>query len=146
MDPTTPTQPDRITAAELRAKFIALDAKLEQMEIDVHQTSITLERIAAALASATLAASQQQQTPASSDQTVTFDCSIIVAGIDDNGQPTYKAKGGQYQKFGVRIWPELLPALGIDPAALKPGPNQVNLRLVALIGETGPRKVISLAK
>jgi hypothetical protein len=64
---------------------------------------------------------------------------------DDNGQPVYKAKGGQYSKFGVRIWPEVLPVLGVNPATLKPGPNPVNLCLVALMGEHGPRKVINIA-
>ena len=71
---------------------------------------------------------------------------VLLVGIDENGQPTYKAKGGQYAKFGVRIWPEVLPELGINPDELKPGPNPVNLHLVALMGEKGPRKVIGLAK
>ena len=75
-----------------------------------------------------------------------FLATVLLVGIDDNGQPTYKAKGGQYAKFGVRIWPEVLPALGIDPATLKPGPNACNMRLIALMGDTGPRKVIALAK
>jgi hypothetical protein len=48
-------------------------------------------------------------------------------------------------KFGIRVWPELLPTLGVDPAALKPGPNPINLRVRVLMGEHGPRKVISLA-
>ncbi len=81
--------------------------------------------------------------------------SVLLVGIDDNGQPTYKAKGGQYAKFGVHIWPETLPALGVDPAELtcacsagagKPGPNPVNLHVLALMGDKGPRKVIGLAK
>jgi hypothetical protein len=79
----------------------------------------------------------------------------LLVGIDDNGQPTYKSKGGQYAKFGVRIWPEVLPSLGIDPANLtcacgagagKPGPNPINLNVLALMGEKGPAKVIGLAK
>jgi len=48
-------------------------------------------------------------------------------------------------KFGVRVWPETLPALGIDPATLKTGPNPLTLRVRALMGEKGPRKVIGLA-
>jgi hypothetical protein len=76
---------------------------------------------------------------------VEFVASILLVGVDDNGLPTYKAKGGQYMKFGVRIWPEILPELGIDPASLKPGPNPINLKVRALMGEHGPRKVISLA-
>ncbi len=65
---------------------------------------------------------------------------------DDAGQPVYKVKGGQYQKFGVRVWPEILPALGVDPGSLKPGPIRVNLKVNVLMGENGPRKVISLVK
>ena len=82
---------------------------------------------------------------ASCKETVDFLATTLLVGIDDNGQPTYKAKGGQYAKFGVRIWPEVLPALGIDPAALKPGPNPVNLHVLDLMGDKGPRKVIGLA-
>ena len=83
---------------------------------------------------------------ASCKETTDFLSTTLLVGIDDNRQPTYKAKGGQYAKFGVRIWPEVLPALGIDPASLKPGPNPVNLKVNVLMGENGPRKVISLAK
>jgi hypothetical protein len=49
-------------------------------------------------------------------------------------------------KFGVRVWPEILPTLGVDPASLKPGPNPVNLKVNVLMGENGPRKLISLAR
>ena len=75
-----------------------------------------------------------------------FIATSLLVGIDDNGANTYKAKDGQYQKFGFRIWPEILPELGIKPDNLRPGPNPCNLRLVALMGDKGPRKVISLAK
>ena len=83
--------------------------------------------------------------PAQTGQTVTFQATTLLVGIDDAGQPTYKAKGGQYMKFGVRIWPEILPALGIDPARLRPGPNPIDMQLRALMGEKGPRKVIGIA-
>ena len=78
-------------------------------------------------------------------QTVDFVASVLLVGVDDAGQPTYKAKGGQYSKFGVRIWPEVLPLLGIDPAKLKVGPNTINLLVRAVMGEKGPRKVIGLS-
>ena len=132
-----PTPPDRITAAELRAAFQALTERLDTIEADITALRDGL---------ATAASQPQQQQPASMGTTVQFDAQVILVGVDDTGQPTYKAKGGQYAKFGVRIWPEVLPSLGIDPATLKPGPNTVDLHLVALMGEKGPRKVISLAK
>ena len=132
---TTPT-PDRITPAELRAAFQALTERLDTIEADI---TALRDGLAAA-------ASQPQAAPAPAGQTVDFLATTLLIGIDDNGQPTYKAKGGQYAKFGVRIWPEVLPALGIDPANLKPGPNPVNLHVLALMGEKGPRKVIGLTK
>lgn len=59
----------------------------------------------------------------------------------------------------MRIWPETLLGLGVDPASLTcacncaatsgagmPGPNPVNLHVLALMGDTEPRKVIRLAK
>ncbi|MGA2490016.1 MAG: hypothetical protein ABSF99_07485 [Anaerolineales bacterium] len=135
---TTPTPaPEKITAAELRAAFQTLAERLDTIETELAAMREGL---------ATAAAQPQAATTAPAGQTVDFVANTLLVGIDDNGQPTYKAKGGQYAKFGVRIWPEVLPILGIDPASLKPGPNAVNLRLVALMGEKGPRKVIGLAK
>ncbi len=75
-----------------------------------------------------------------------FEATNLLLSYDDNGQPVYKVKGGQYQKFGVRVWPEVLPLLNVDPASLKPGPNPVKLHVVVLMGEHGPRKVIGLSQ
>ena len=126
---------DKMTPAELRHAFQALTERLDQIESEI---TALRDGLAAA-------ASQPQPAPAPAGQTVDFVASILLVGVDDNGLPTYKAKGGQYMKFGVRIWPEILPELGIDPDHLKPGPNPINLKLRALLGEHGPRKVISLA-
>ena len=130
---TTPPAPDRITPAELRAAFQSLNERLDLIETDL----ITLR-------DGLVAAASQPAAPAPGN-TITFDATILLVGVDDNGAPTYKLKGSQYMKFGVRVWPETLPALGIDPAALKPGPNPLNLRVRALMGDKGPRKVIGLA-
>jgi hypothetical protein len=83
---------------------------------------------------------------ASCKETVDFLATTLLVGIDDNGQPTYKAKGGQYAKFGVRIWPEVIGSIVPDITELKPGQNPVNLKLRALMGENGPRKIIGLAE
>jgi hypothetical protein len=133
---TTPTPtPDRITPAELRAAFQALTERLDQIDAEL-----------TALRDGLAAAASQPAAPAAG-QTVEFIASTIAVGIDEKtGDRTYKALGGQYTKFGVRIWPEVLPALGVEPASLKPGPNPVNLHLLALMGERGPRKVIGLTK
>lgn len=83
--------------------------------------------------------------PAAAGPTVVFMAETISYGIAEDGKPVYKAKGGQYTKFGVRVWPEALQALGIDAATLKPGPNAFGKAVVALMGEKGPQKVIGLA-
>ena len=132
--PTPASQPDRISAAELRSVLQALTERLDQIEASL-----------AAVRDGLTAAASQPPASQPAGETVTFDATILLMSYDDNGLPVYKVKGGQYMKFGVRIWPEVLPALGVDPATLKPGPNPVNLRVRVLMGEHGPRKVISLA-
>jgi hypothetical protein len=128
------SQLDRMTAAELRAALQALTERLDQIEAS----------LAAVREGLTAAASQPAASPAAGE-TMTMEATILLMSYDDNGQPVYKVKGGQYMKFGVRVWPEVLPALGVDPATLKPGPNPINLRVRVLMGEHGPRKVVSLA-
>jgi hypothetical protein len=129
-----PSGSDKITPAELRAAFQALNERLDVLETELATMREGLNA----------AASQPQA--ALAGNTIEFIASILLVGIDDNGLPTYKLKGGQYMKFGVRVWPEVLPELGLDPAALKPGPNPVNLHVLALMGEKGPRKVIGLVR
>ena len=51
---------------------------------------------------------------AANDSYKDFDAEAITMGQDDNGRVVYKVKGGQYGKFGVRVWPEVLPLLGVD--------------------------------
>lgn len=84
-------------------------------------------------------------TPASpAGEYADFFASEIVMTYNDDGTPAFKAKGGAYLKYGVRIWPEVLPVLGLDPDQLRPGPNPVRMQLRALMGERGPRKVVGL--
>jgi hypothetical protein len=131
----SPQSGGKMTPAELRQAFQALTERLDQIEAEI---SALREGLA-------VAAGQPQAAPAPAGQTVDFVATVLLVGVDDNGLPTYKAKGGPYMKFGVRVWPEVLPALGLDPAGLKPGPNPINLKVRALLGEHGPRKVIGLA-
>lgn len=86
---------------------------------------------------------------------VTFRATQLILTFDDKGSPAYKVKGGRFSTWGVRVWPEVLPVLGIDPARLKPGPNVIDLNVVAEIAEkideetgeskTVAKKVIGLA-
>ncbi len=75
-----------------------------------------------------------------------FQAETIVVTLNEDGQPAYKVKGARFVKFGVRVWPEVLPALGVDPQQLKPGPNPYTGVVRALMNEEGrPKKVIGLA-
>jgi hypothetical protein len=135
---TTPAPtpaPERISPAEIRAWFQLLHERMDTIDSD-------LQELRAALAQA---AARPQTAAATEGETVTFDASILLIGTDDNGDPTYKIKGGQYMKFGVRVWPEVLPLLEIDVSKLKPGPNPFNLKVRALMGKLGPRKIIGPA-
>jgi hypothetical protein len=129
------SNPDKLTPEEVRAAFRDLHEQMDALRADLAAIREGLSQAAAAPAAAAQAAGS----------TVTFEGTSLILSYDDNGEATYKLKGGQYMKFGVRIWPETLPDLKIDPDKLKPGPNQVKLKVVALLGENGPRKVIGLA-
>src|SRR5512137_1857599 len=108
MTTKTPTpNPDRITAVELRAALQALTERLDLIEANI-----------SGLREGLATAASQPAAPAPTGETIALDVSLLLMSYDDNGHPVYKAKGGQYQKFGVRVWPEVLPALGVDPASL----------------------------
>jgi hypothetical protein len=74
-----------------------------------------------------------------------FTAEAVVMTYNDKGEPAYKIVGHPYSRYGVRVWPEVLSALGIDPAQLKPGPNPFSARVVALMGEHGPKKITGRA-
>ena len=154
---TTPTTPDRMTAAELRAAFDHLETKSDEQrgQINILQTVISdligqvqtlkenLDRIQEGLSHAAQPAAATASGPMES-----FVMDTILLGYDDAGKPSYKAKGGKFTKFGVRVWPEVLPTLGIDPAHLTPGPNPVTPPMVVFVevtAEGNPRKVIGRA-
>lgn len=122
---TTPTQPDRITAAEirelfaeLRAEIATLDAKIEAMRGGL-QTAAT--------------------PPATFGE---MEITAILKSIDRNNKINYMASGAPYTKFGVRVWDEVLPLLGVDPAALEFGNNPITpgIRARVLLGETTNQK------
>lgn len=64
-----------------------------------------------------------------------------------DGKVYWKVKGGQFQQFGISVWPETLEAAGFDPEALNP------MKPVDLTGWTAhyitkedgkPKKVVRL--
>lgn len=112
---TTPTQPDRITAAEIRELFTNMENRFDELASELLEVKAELHAMRGGL-----------QTAATPPAVGTFGemmIDTIVMTFDDAGKPAYKAKGAPYLKHGVRVWDEVLPALGIDAATLKPGPN-----------------------
>lgn len=74
---------------------------------------------------------------------VDFQAESIVVTIAEDGNPAYKVKGFPFIKFGVRVWPEVLPNIGVNPDALKPGTNAFSAMVRAVLNEEGkPKKVI----
>lgn len=137
----------------------ALLAELKGLRGDVAGLRQVLELIAAQLAQAPAPAAAAPQTPVPAPE-ITYELgegesfrdfwmeSVKVGTDDKTGAPTYKAVGHPYTQFGVRIWPEVLPDLALDPATLKPGVNPLprRSRVRAVIGADGnPRKVVGLA-
>lgn len=89
---------------------------------------------------------QGTQPQATAGGIVDFQAEEIAVSADDDGNLVYKVKGGKYKKFGVRVWPEVLPALVADPAALKLGKNLYSAMVRAVLGDGGqPQKIIGLA-
>ena len=64
----------------------------------------------------------QTASQAAAPKTTTFAADEIICDSMD-GKPVYKLRGPEYRKFGVRIWPEVMPTLGIDPDLLLSGKN-----------------------
>jgi len=145
---TTPntTQPDRISPAELRELFENVHMSI----VDVREELADLRAEVHAMRGG-LTQAATPPAPVGTFGGMTID--TIVMSYDDNGKATYKAQGQPYPKHGVRIWEEVLPLLGVDPATLKPGQNPQTPAIQArvLMGETtnqntgtkqtGPRKV-----
>lgn len=124
MTTPTPTQPDRITAAEIRELFAELHTEIAELRAELHTMRGGLQTAATPPAVGTFAEMMIDS---------------IVMTYDDAGKPAYKAKGAPYQKHGVRVWDEVLPALGIDPAALKPGPNPITPAIRARVQMNPPQ-------
>jgi len=135
MTPTTP-QADRITASEIRELFDELRVELNGVKAELHAMRGGLQQAATAPAGGTFSQMIVE---------------TIVMTYDDNGKPAYKGLGAPFQKFGVRIWDEILPQF-VDPATLKPGKNAITPTAASVLmntpeeGKTAqPRKVTGKA-
>lgn len=70
----------------------------------------------------------------------------LIVSADENGVH-FKIKGGRYKQFGVPIYEEYLPALGISPD-MKPGAHPFKKKVVIQCSKNGEKsscKVIALA-
>ena len=110
---TTPTAEDRYL--EIMRQFAAMRTEIEDVHAEITQIRDGL----------TIAASQPA-TRTASEMTKSFVAVAIARGVSEKtGKDTYKMRGGPYSQNGVTIWPEVLPVLGIDIAALPYGLTQL---------------------
>lgn len=143
---TTPTtQPDRITAQEIRDLFAGMSEEIDELRERIVSMNNFMHTIREGL---------QQAASQPAPQVGTFTemmIDTIIMSYDDNGKATYKAKGAPFQKFGVRVWEEVIGQFA-DPDTLKPGKNTITPTAArVLMGETtntetgvkgiGPRKI-----
>lgn len=148
--PNTQPTPAQIEAekfrAEIRASFTMLENRFDEMAIEIAELRADLAQMREGLTHASQPAPQIGQfTEMMIDN--------IIMTYTDKGEPAYKATGTPYIKYGVRVWPETLPLLGIDPTSLKPGPNPrpepIHARVLMNQPEEGktaqPRKVTGKA-
>ena len=76
---------------------------------------------------------------------LTFDATELACTMQD-GKPYWKAKGGQFSRYGVSIWPEALAASGIDPDKMDPSKTYtINMVARYTLNDKGkPHKVTLL--
>lgn len=126
---TTPTTnpADRITAQEIRERF-------DELETMIKHLTATIETMRGGL--------QTAATPPAVGTFGEMDITAIVKSIDKKDKINYTAIGAPYNAFGVRVWDEVLPLLGIDPEELKFGNNPITpgIRARVLLGETTNKK------
>ena len=92
---------------------------------------------------AEIASSIEVQTPSDTIKIIQAEC--ITKGVDDNGKTSYKVRGFPYHIHGVRIWPEVLPRIGVQETDLVNGPNTFTKPVQVLMVNGSPKKVIGLA-
>mgnify|MGYP001205212552 CR=1 FL=1 len=121
---TTPT-PQPSPAEQFRADIKSL---LDQMRGEIEQMHAEITQIRDGLASAS-----QPATRPASGMTKSFMAVAIVHSTDDNGKSCYKLRGGCYAKNGVRVWPEVLPILGLDNQPMPMGITQLTPPINVLV-------------
>lgn len=84
-----------------------------------------------------------------SQQSNSFDeinCSRLIVDVKD-GKVAYKIKGGKFEKWGVRVFPDILKANGIDPDAIPlAGLDMSGWCMTIIMRGNNPDKVTKLVK
>jgi len=128
-------QPERLSAAELRAELRQLH---EQIDALAQQLSAIADGLTATAASA--APRDGEYTEFVADQ-------VVVDLVE--GKTVVRLRGERYRKFGVRIWPEVIETLAEEGLIIPttPGTHTIpSTRVRALLSESGqPRKIVGLA-
>ncbi|HLO29407.1 MAG TPA: hypothetical protein VK249_09745 [Anaerolineales bacterium] len=144
------TQPDKVTATELRQQISEIFGELEQLRADVIQLTEQIQAMRQGLQTAASRPAAQ-----TAGQTIT----IPVTRIEREkrkGTYYYRMLGGPYTKHGIRVWPEVLEAMNLDKLEYdKQDEHRFNPALICLAlveeyesnGETktGPQKIIGKA-
>ena len=121
-------------AEQFRTDMMSL---LDQMRGEIEEMHAEITQIRDGLTHA----ASQPATRAPSGMTKSFVAVAIVHSTDDNGKSCYKLRGGPYSQKGIRVWPEVLPLLGIDtpvPAGLTQLPTPIGV-LVEMHDYTDPQ-------
>jgi hypothetical protein len=138
----TPAQQAEAFREELRRQLSAIEERLGDLTELTHENRIETTNVRADLETIREGLTHASQ-PAPNTATQTFGEMIIesiVMTYNDSGAPIYKAKGAPFLKYGVKIWDEVLPILGIDPLALHPGTNPTSpIKARVLMGKTTNR-------
>jgi hypothetical protein len=152
-----PAQPAAPAAAQPTPQMQALNQIAENTAVTIAMLSDILQVMQSAsnaadalikLMQRPAAAAQQPAASTGSDPATfsTFVATELIMGYTDDGQPTYKLIGTPWTKYGIKVWPEVLPTIDIDVASLRPGRNTiVPVNVKALNGDKYPKKVIGPA-
>jgi hypothetical protein len=150
--PTPAQQAAEQFREEIRRQFAMIEERLQDIAELTHENRANVINIGADLEAIRAGLTQASQPAPAAGAFSEMMIDNIIMTYDDKGKPAYKATGTPYNKFGVRVWDEVLPTLGIDPASLHPGPNpQSAIRARVLMNEpeegktAQPRKVTGKA-
>lgn len=76
----------------------------------------------------------------------TFRATKLSVQFSPKGTKVGKLHGGNYQKYGVTVWPEVAQQFGFDLDKLQPGEYDCDMEVAYAVNEEGkPQKVIGLA-